>query len=275
MPEFYNGLPNDTDPHEVIRLLRRPGVAARAGLDGDPEGPIRLLEYWIGSVDEKEWLAGGRPISTVTPQQAMADLGLSEAEFFSHARRLRKIGAYLPVEIAIDDVAGSSDTPLPAESPAALDDLPPAQVRGPDRMPPSIREALALLEKIETMTEAERDALAPADIDHWLAALVVSRMPVPLARCMPPVGRLDCKAVIAATKQALPEFRISPRAWKAFCRRQDEFGAVMAMCIVVHEILDHPGPVPEDLPDKLLKQLSTRAGSNVFFKTRQPKRQEP
>ena len=275
MPDFSNGLPNDTDPREVIRLLRCPGVAARAGLHGDPEGPVRLLEYWIDSVDEKEWQAGGRPISTVTPQQAMADLGLSEAEFFDYARRLRKIGAFVPVEIRIDEEIKVPGTPPSAVSPAVLDDLPPAQVRGPDRMPPSIRDALALFEKIEAMTEAERDALAPTDIDHWLAALAVSRMSVPLARFMPPVGRLDCMAVITATKQALPEFRISPRAWKAFCRRHNEFNAVIAVCIVVHEILDHPGPVPEDLPDKILRQLTTHDGSTAFFRSRDFKRQLP
>ena len=271
MPDFAKGLPKDADPWETIRLLRLPGVAARAGLGRDPEGPVRLLEYWIGSIDEKEWLAGGRPVSTVSPQEAMIDLGLTEAEFLNYARRLRKIGAFVPAEIVIDEDTGTPDTPLPAISPAAFDDLPPVQIRGWERMPPSIRAAHALIEKIETMTEAERDALEPADMDDLLAALAVSRMPVPLARFMPPLGRLDCKTVIAATKQALPEFRISPRAWKAFCRRQDELGAVIAVCITVDEILEHPGPVPDDLPDKILKQLSTHEGTTAFIKSRELK----
>ncbi len=275
MPDLANGLPNDTDPREVIRLLRLPAVAARAGLGSDPEGPVRLLEYWIGSIDEKEWLAGGRPVSTVTPQQAMMALGLTEAEFLEYAHRLREIGAFVPVEIGNDNDPGSSDTPLQAISPAAFADLPPVEIRGRERMPPSIREAHALVEKIETMTEAERDALAPADIDHWLAALAVSRMPVPLARFMPPLGRLDCKTVIAATKRALPEFRISPRVWKTLCRRQDEFGAVIAVCITVNEILEHPGPVPEELPDKILKQLSTHEGTTAFIKSRELKGEKP
>ncbi|MCY3673029.1 MAG: hypothetical protein OXH14_18370 [Alphaproteobacteria bacterium] len=125
------------------------------------------------------------------------------------------------------------------------------------------------------MTKAERDALAPADIDHWLAAYAVSRMPVPLARRMPPVGRLDYKTVIAATKRALPEFRISPRAWKAFCRRQHEFNAVIALCITVDEILDRPGPVPEDLPDRIFERLSTTEGLSAFFKSRDLRRRQP
>ena len=274
MPDFAKGLPENTDPREAIRLLRLPGNAARVGLDGDPEGPIRLLEYWIGSVDEKEWRKGGRPISTISPQQAMIDLGLSETEFLDYARRLRKIGAFVPVEIGNDNDPGSPDTSPPAISTAAFAELQPVQTRGQGRMPPSIRDALALVEKFETLTEADRNALAPADIDHWLAALAVSRMPVPLARFMPPLGRLDCKTVIAATKQALPEFRITPRAWKAVCRRQHEFGAVIAVTIAVHEILDPPGPVPEALPDKLLKRLSTHEGMTAFFKTRQSKRQQ-
>ncbi len=275
MPDPANGLPNDTDPWETIRLLRHPGNAARVGLDGDPEGPIRLLEYWVGNVDQKEWRAGGRPISTVSPQQTMIDLALSETEFLDYAHRLRKIGAFVPAEILIDEDTGTPDTPLPATSPAAFADLPPVEIRGWERMPPSIREAHALVEKIETMTEAEHDALGPADIDHWLAALAVSRMPVPLARFMPPLGRLDCKTVIAATKQALHEFRISPRAWKTLCRQQHEFSAVIAVCITVDEILDHPGPVPEDLPDKIMKQLSTHEGTRAFFKSREFKGEKP
>ena len=244
MPDFARGLPKDADPWETIQLLRLPGNAARMGLDGDPEGPIRLLEYWIGSVDEKEWRTGGRPISTISPQQAMID-------------------------------PGSPDTSPPAISPAAFAELQPVQARGQGRMPPSIRDALALVEKFETMTEAERDALEPANIDHWLAALAVSRMPVPLARFMPPLGRLDCNSVIAATKQALPEFRISRRVWKTLCRRQDEFGAVIAVCITVNEILEHPGPVPEELPDKILKQLSTHEGTTAFIKSRELKGEKP
>ncbi len=271
MPDLSNGLPNNTDPRELIRLLRRPGVAARMGLHGNPEGPIRLLEYWIGGVDEKEWLVGGRPISRVTPQQAMNDLGLSKAEFQDYARRLRKIGAFAPVGFDLDEDSGVFDTPLLAASPATVDDLPSVPVRGPDRMPPSIREALALVEKIEAMTEAERNALSSAEKDLWLAATAVSRMPVPLARFMPPLGALDCDTVIAATKQALPEFRMSPRAWKDFCRQLPEFHAVIAVCIVVGEILDHPGPVPEDLPDKILRQLSTQESTTSFFNSRKHK----
>lgn len=271
MREIAEGLPENADPWELIRLLRRPGLAAWIGLGSNPEGPIRLLEYWIGSVDEKEWLAGGRPISTVTPQQTMTDLGLSEAEFQDYAQRLHKIGAFVPAGISISEDSGTPNIPLPAKSPPALGEPPPGQIRGQQRMPPSIREAFALIEKMETMTEAERNAIGPAEIDRWLAATAASRMPVPLARFMPPLGVLDCETVIAATRQALPEFRISPRAWKAFCRQQNEFNAVIAVCLVVNELLEHPGPVPEDLPDRLLKQLSTHKGTTAFFNSRKRK----
>jgi len=159
--------------------------------------------------------------------------------------------------------------------PPPLSELLPAMPPGWQHMPPSIRDAHTLLDEHAALTETERNTLTPDDVDNWLAAMMVTRMPVPLARFMPPLGRLDCKTVVAATKRALPEFRITPRAWKAFCRRQHEFGAVIAVTIAVHEILDHPGPVPEDLPDKLLKRLSTHEGMTAFFKTRESTRQQP
>ena len=167
------------------------------------------------------------------------------------------------------------DAPPPAMSPAALRELLPRQSPGRQHMPPSIREAHALLKRIQAMTDAERSSLTPADNGQWLAALAVTRMPPPLARFMPPLGTLDCDTVIAATKRALPELRISPRAWKAFCRQQHEFSGVIAVCIVVGEIHDHPGPVPEDLPDKILKQLSTHEGMSAFFKSRELKGERP
>ena len=152
--------------------------------------------------------------------------------------------------------------------------VPLEMIPGWQHMPPSIRAAHTHLNRHAHMTSAERSALTPDDADKYLAAMFVTRMPVPLARFMPPLGMLDCKTVIAATKRALPDFQISPRAWNAFCRQHRELNAVVAVTLVVCEILIHPGPVPEDLPDKLLNQAATRKGLNAF-KALETKRQQP
>ena len=170
--------------------------------------------------------------------------------------------------------ARSTKVPVPSLSrsrdtlPTALESFQPELFREPGPMPASITEAYELLDKLAFTSEAERNALTPAERDHWLAAQAVNRMRAPLARLMPPFGTLDCKTVIAATKQALPLFGISQCAWEAICRRQHEFNAVVSVCVVVDELLDQSGPIPETLPDRMLRRLSTDKDTDAFLRRR-------
>lgn len=98
--ETFVGLPDGMRLKEAVYLLKRPGVAASAGLLRNRDAAIALLDYWLCFVRESDCQADSRPLVWVSVARTAEDLDWCPRKVRDCENALRQIGAYVPRDSA-------------------------------------------------------------------------------------------------------------------------------------------------------------------------------
>ena len=98
--DSFTGLPNGMHPREAVFLLKRPGVAASAGLLRNRDSAIALLDFWLSFSRESDWRAGSRPLVWTSVAKTAEKLDWCPRKVRDCENALRQIGAYVPRDSA-------------------------------------------------------------------------------------------------------------------------------------------------------------------------------
>ncbi len=98
--DAFAGVPDGMRLKEAVYLLKRPGVAASAGLLRNRDAAIALLDYWLCFVRESDCQADSRPLVWLSVSRTAKDLDWSPRKVQECENALRQIGAYVPRDSA-------------------------------------------------------------------------------------------------------------------------------------------------------------------------------
>ena len=98
--DTFAGVPDGMRLKEAVYLLRRPGVAASAGLLRNRDAAIALLDYWLCFVRESDCQADSRPLVWLSVSRTAKDFDWSPRKVQECENALRQIGAYVPRDSA-------------------------------------------------------------------------------------------------------------------------------------------------------------------------------
>ena len=98
--DAFAGLPDGMHPRDAVFLLKRPGVAASAGLLRNRDAAVTLLDFWLSFSRESDWLAGSRPLVWTSVSKTAEKLDWCPRKVRDCENALRQIGAYVPRDSA-------------------------------------------------------------------------------------------------------------------------------------------------------------------------------